>query len=322
MNNSTRSRRLRKTEIIRNLVRETILSADDVIQPFFIVEGKNKRETIDSMPGIFRYSSDQLLKAIEKYQKVGGKAGLLFGIPKKKDLLATEAYTQNGVVQKAIRAIKKEFPDFCVITDVCLCAYTTHGHCGVIQKDYVDNDKTLPLLAKMAVSHTEAGADIVAPSDMMDFRVRQIRESLDKNNFSNTSIMSYAVKYASAFYGPFRDAADSGSQFGDRKTYQMDCANQREAIKEAWQDIEEGSDFIMVKPALAYLDIIAILKQEITTPIVAYSVSGEYSMTKAAAKKKWINEKDIVLESLTSMKRAGADIIITYYAEQALKWIK
>jgi len=322
MNSPIRSRRLRKTQIIRDLVRETTLTADDVIQPFFVVEGKNKKESIDSMPGIYRYSPDILLRAVEKYQKAGGKSGLFFGIPSKKDLLASEAYTPNGVVQKAIKSIKKEFPDFLVITDVCLCAYTTHGHCGVIQKNYVDNDKTLPLLTKMAVSHAEAGADIVAPSDMMDFRVHQIREGLDKNNFINKPIMSYAVKYASAFYGPFRDAADSGAQFGDRKTYQMDYANQREALKEARQDVQEGADFIMVKPALAYLDIITLLRQELTAPIIAYSVSGEYSMTKAAAEKKWINEKGIVLESITSMKRAGADIIITYYAEQILKWIK
>jgi len=317
-----RLRRLRKTQVLRDLVQETTLTANDVVQPFFVIEGKNKKEAIASMPGIYRYSPDLLLKAIEHYQNVGGKAGIFFGVPKKKDLLASEAYAKNGVVQKAIRAIKKTFPDFLVITDVCLCAYMSHGHCGVIQKNYVDNDKTLPLLAKMALSHAEAGADIVAPSDMMDFRVGVIRETLDKNNFSNTPIMSYAVKYASAYYGPFREAADSGAQFGDRKTYQMDYANQREALKEAWQDVQEGADFIMVKPALAYLDIISLLKRELTEPITAYSVSGEYSMMKAAAGKKWIDEKALVLESLTSMKRAGADIIITYYAEQFLKWMK
>ncbi|VAX37378.1 Porphobilinogen synthase [hydrothermal vent metagenome] len=315
-------RRLRKTQTIRNLVRETTLTSDDFIQPFFIVEGKNKREAIDSMPGIYRYSIDLLLKSIEKYQKAGGKAGLFFGLPKKKNLLASEAYTPNGIVQKAIKAVKKEFPHFIIITDVCLCAYTTHGHCGVIQNNYVDNDKTLPLLTKMAVSHAEAGADIVAPSDMMDFRVARIREGLDKNKFNGIGIMSYAVKYASAFYGPFRDAAQSGAQFGGRKTYQMDYANQREALKEARQDVMEGADFIMVKPALSYLDIISLLKKELTAPIVAYSVSGEYSMIKAAAQKKWIDERDIVLEILTSIKRAGADIIITYYAQQVLKWLK
>ncbi len=317
-----RFRRLRKTETLRRLVRETQLSADDFIQPFFVVEGRHKKEAIASMPGIYRYSVDEILKAVEAYQKVGGQAGLLFGLTNKKDSTASQAYAKNAIVPKAIKAIKKEFPDFLVITDVCLCAYTTHGHCGVVQNKYVDNDKTLPLLSKMALAHAEAGADIVAPSDMMDYRVAQIREDLDRKSFINTAIMSYAVKYSSAFYGPFRDAADSSPQFGDRKTYQMDPANKREALKEAQQDVAEGADLIMVKPALAYLDIISMLKQELTLPIVAYSVSGEYSMIKAAAQKKWINEKDIVLESLTSMKRAGADIIISYYAQDVLRRIK
>ncbi len=322
MTHLMRARRLRNNEIIRDLVSENQLSANDFIQPFFVMEGQNKKEVIDSMPGIFRYSTDFLVKAIEKYQKSGGRAGLLFGIPSRKDISASEAYAPNGVVQKAIKAIKKAFPDFLIITDVCLCAYTTHGHCGVIQNNYVDNDKTLPLLAKMAVSHAQAGADMVAPSDMMDFRVKSIRESLDKNNLENIPIMSYAVKYASAFYGPFREAARSGAEFGDRKTYQMDYANQREALKEARQDVQEGADFIMVKPALAYLDIITLLRREMTVPLAAYSVSGEYAMIKASAEKKWINEKEIVLESMMAMKRAGTDIIITYYAEQILKWIK
>jgi len=318
---TNRFRRLRRTETIRRLVRETHLNKDDFIQPFFVVEGHNKKESISSMPGIYRYSTDQLLKAIERYMRVRGQAGLFFGIPHTKDLRASQAYAEAGVIQKAIKAIKKNFPQFLVITDVCLCAYMSHGHCGVIEDGYVDNDKTLPLLAKMAVSHAQAGADIVAPSDMMDFRVRVIREALDKNDFLNTAILSYAVKYASAFYGPFREAADSAPEFGDRKSYQMDYANSREAMKEAKQDICEGADLIMVKPALAYLDIITLLRSHLDVPIVAYSVSGEYSMIKAAAQKNWIKEKDIVLESLTAMKRAGADVIITYYAQDVLQWL-
>lgn len=317
-----RYRRLRRNPVIRDLVRETILTKNDFIQPFFVIEGKNKTEPIVSMPGINRYSTDQLLKAIEKYKKVGGKAGLLFGIPNKKDKIGSQAYSQNGVVQKALRAIKKEFPDFFVITDICLCAYTSHGHCGIIDKAAVDNDKTLPILGKTAISHAQAGADMVAPSDMMDFRVKQIRDDLDKNEFKDVGIMSYAVKYASSFYGPFRDAADSAPEFGDRKSYQMDSANVREALKEARADIQEGADLIMVKPALAYLDVILTLKYHLEIPIVAYSVSGKYSMIKAAAQRKWINERDIVLEALTSIKRSGADIIITYFAQEVLKWIK
>ena len=317
----TRSRRLRKNEVIRSLVRETQLSAHDLIQPFFAIEGKNKRELINAMPGIERLSIDQLLKAVEHYQKLGGKAGLFFGISKGKDATATESYSDKGIIQQAIRAIKKEFPDFLVISDVCLCAYTSHGHCGIVENKSVDNDKTLAVLGRIAVSHAQAGSDIVAPSDMMDYRVARIREDLDKKDLSDVAIMSYAVKYASAFYGPFREAAHSTPEFGDRKTYQMDYANSREALKEARQDVAEGADFIMVKPALAYLDIIALLRREITQPIVAYSVSGEYAMIKAAAQKKWINEKDIVKESLTAMKRAGADIIITYHAQDMLGWM-
>ena len=317
-----RFRRLRNTPAIRRLVCETRLSSDDFIQPFFIVEGRNKKETIPSMPGIYRYSTDLLLKTLEQYQKAGGYAGLFFGVPSSKDLKASAAYSANGVVQQAVKAIKKNFPQFLVITDVCLCSYTNHGHCGIIEDGYIANDKTIALLGKVAVSHAESGVDIVAPSDMMDFRVHQIRQDLDKNGFSNTPILSYAVKYASAFYGPFRDAADSTPQFGDRKSYQMDPANRREALKEARQDVQEGADMVMVKPALAYLDIISDLKKELTVPIVAYSVSGEYSMVKAAAEKKWINERDIVLESLIAMKRAGADAIISYYAQDVLKWLK
>ncbi len=317
-----RHRRLRKNEIIRNLVRETRLTGDELIQPFFVIEGRGKKEAIDSMPGIYRYSVDKILKALESYQKVGGKAGLFFGVPKNKDNMASGSYAADGVIQKAVRAIKKEFPGFLVITDVCLCSYTDHGHCGILTGREVDNDRSVDILAKAAVSHAEAGADIVAPSDMMDFRVKKIREELDQKNFQDTPIMSYAVKYASSFYGPFRDAAHCAPGFGDRKSYQMDCANAREALMEAETDICEGADFIMVKPALAYLDIIAMLKDKLTAPIVAYSVSGEYSMVKAAAEKKWINERENVLESLTCIKRAGADIIITYYAQDVLGWLK
>jgi len=318
----TRFRRLRKSVSIRNLVRETTLTADDIIQPFFIIEGDNTQEPIESMPGIHRYSIDLLVKQIEQYRSVGGQAGLFFGIPDKKDNIASQAYAGNGIVQRAIKVIKEEFPDFCVITDVCLCAYMDHGHCGVIDGDAIDNDKTVSLLVKTSVSHAEAGADIVAPSDMMDLRVGKIREELDRRGFTDIAIMSYSAKYSSAFYGPFRDASHSAPQFGDRKTYQMDYGNQREALKEARQDVVEEADFVMVKPALAYLDVVSLLKRELTVPIVAYNVSGEYSMIKAAAEKGWVNERDIVLESLTSMKRAGADIIITYYALNVLKWLK
>lgn len=318
----SRYRILRKNKAIRALVRETRLHPDELIQPFFVMDGSAKREVIPSMPGIQRYSVDTLLREIEKYVKLGGHAGLLFGLPAVKDNLAKSAYADNGVVQKAIRQIKKHFPEFLIVTDVCLCAYMKHGHCGVLDGDQIDNDKSLPLLAKMAVSHAAAGADIVAPSDMMDYRVAAIREALDENDFKNTALLSYAVKYASAYYGPFRDAADSSPSFGDRKTYQMDSANVREALKEARQDVFEGADMVMVKPALAYLDIIKVLRQDLDVPIVAYNVSGEYSMVKAASEKKWIDERAIVLENLTAMKRAGADIIISYHTQEVLSWLK
>jgi porphobilinogen synthase len=317
-----RFRRLRKTEILRRLVRETRLSGDELIQPFFVLEGRDRKEEIAAMPGIRRFSIDNLLREIEAYRALGGRTGLFFGIPEKKDSKGSAAYADHGVVQKAVTAIKKEFPDFLVITDVCLCSYTDHGHCGVLEGDGVDNDKTIALLGKIAVSHVRAGADIVAPSDMMDFRVRQIREDLDKQGLAATPVLSYAAKYASAFYGPFREAADSTPQSGDRKSYQMDPANRREALKEARQDIEEGADIVMVKPALAYLDVIALLKKELTVPIAAYNVSGEYSMIKAAAQNRWIDEKGVVLETLTAIKRAGADIIFTYHAKDALGWMK
>lgn len=317
-----RFRRLRITPAIRDLVRETVVTSNDFIMPFFVLPGKKKSNAIESMPGINRFSVDILIKEVEAFIKLGGKAGLFFGIPQQKDTKASEVYSEKGTVQTAIRLIKKSFPDFVVITDVCMCSYTSHGHCGILKDGYVDNDQTIKLLAKAAVSHAQAGADIVAPSDMMDFRVSSIRGDLDKSGFINTSIMSYAVKYSSAFYGPFRDAADSTPESGDRKNYQMDPANKREALKEAKQDVVEGADFIMVKPALAYLDIVSLLKEKLDLPIVAYNVSGEYSMVKAAAQKKWINEKDIVLEMMVSMKRAGADLIISYHAKDVLEWIK
>ncbi|MFA5060324.1 MAG: porphobilinogen synthase [Candidatus Omnitrophota bacterium] len=306
---------------MRRLFRETRISSEELIQPFFVVDGSSKKEAIASMPGIYRHSTDNLLRSIEQYQKLGGHAGLFFGVGSKKDANATSAYSPAGIVQKAVKAVKKNFPGFLVITDVCLCGYTNHGHCGIVRDNYVDNDETIKILGKAAVSHAAAGADIVAPSDMMDLRVKQIREDLDANGFQDTAIMSYAVKYASSFYGPFRDAAESTPHFGDRKSYQMDPANSREALKEAKQDIKEGADVIMVKPALAYLDIIASLKSQFNVPIAAYSVSGEYSMIKAAAAKNWINERDVVLESLTAIKRAGAGVIISYHAADILKWL-
>ena len=317
-----RYRRLRATPAIRDLVRETTLTPHDLIQPFFVVEGTNKKEAIASLPGICRYSPDQLVRTIADYQKRGGRAGLLFGVPRAKDNRASRAYAANAIVPVAIRRIKKEFPKFLVLTDVCLCAYLTHGHCGVVQGGVIDNDKSLPLLAKMALAHAAAGADFVAPSDMMDGRVQAIREALDKNDFSNVGILSYAAKYASAYYGPFREAAGSPPQFGDRATYQMDPANQREALKEAEQGVAGGADIVMVKPALAYLDVVALLRRELTVPVAAYNVSGEYSLVKAAAAKNWLKERDVVLETLTAIKRAGADIIISYHAQDALNWMK
>ncbi len=316
-----RFRRLRTNKTIRDFVRETHLTAHDLLQPFFVIAGKNKKEAISSMPGIYRFSVDLLLKEVESYIQAGGKGGVLFGVSTQKDLSGKYAYASTNPVILAIKAIKRNFPQFLVVTDVCLCAYMSHGHCGVVDGDCIDNDKTLPILAKMALSHAQAGVDIVAPSDMMDFRVAAIRVELNKNNFKDTAIMSYAVKYSSAYYGPFRDAAHSAPGFGDRKTYQMDPANSREALKEARQDIEEGADMIMVKPALAYLDIVANLRRELLVPIVAYNVSGEYSMIKAAAQQSWVDERAIVLETLLSMKRAGADIIISYHAKDALKWL-
>ena len=317
-----RMRRMRRTESLRALVRETRLDVGDLIYPMFVVEGKGIKEPISSMPGVFRYSPDRLPAEIKEITGLKIPAVLLFGIPKAKDDAGTSAYQSKGVVQQAIAIIKKTAPNLIVITDVCLCEYTTHGHCGIITNGEVDNDKTLPLLARMALSHVAAGADIIAPSDMMDGRVQIIREALDKNGSQNIPILSYAAKYASAFYGPFREAAESTPQFGDRRGYQMDPPNLREAIREAGQDIDEGADIIMVKPALSYLDVIRQVRNTYDYPLAAYNVSGEYAMVKAAAEKGWVDEKRVVLEILTAIKRAGADIILTYHAKDVARWMR
>ncbi len=311
-----RPRRLRRKEFIRDLVRETHITLNDLIYPLFVCEGKQIKQEIKSMPEIYRFSIDKVLEEIKYVVELGIKAILLFGIPDKKDEVGSSAYSEKGIIQKAVREIKDKFPELVVITDVCLCEYTSHGHCGVIKNGEVDNDLTLEQLAKIAVSHAKAGADIVAPSDMMDGRVRRIREALDEAGFSNIAIMSYSVKYCSAFYGPFREAADSAPKFGDRRSYQMDPANSREALREAYLDIEEGADIIMVKPAMPYLDIIKVLREEFNYPIAAYQVSGEYSMIKAASRLGWLDEEKILWESLISIKRAGADLIITYFAKK------
>jgi len=314
-----RPRRLRRTENIRALVRETHLRVDDLIYPLFICEGKNIKQEIKSMPEVYRFSIDKALEDIKEAVELGIKAVLLFGIPDKKDEIGSSAYAKDGIIQKAVKRIKDKFPELVVITDVCLCEYTSHGHCGIIKKGEVDNDLTLEQLARIAVSHAKAGADIVAPSDMMDGRVARIREALDEAGFSQVAIMSYSVKYCSAFYGPFREAADSAPKFGDRRSYQMDPANSREALREAYLDIEEGADIIMVKPAMPYLDIIKMLRTEFNHPVAAYQVSGEYAMIKSAAKLGWLDEERILWESLISIKRAGADLIITYFAKKVAK---
>lgn len=317
-----RPRRLRNNPIIRDLVRENTLTANDFIYPLFIEEGKNIKNEISSMPNIYRMSIDHTLEEINKAKDLGIKSFLLFGIPEHKDSIATGAYHDEGIIQLALREIKKQIKDVLLITDICNCEYTDHGHCGIIHDGNVHNDKTLDLLVKTAISHAKAGADMLAPSDMMDGRIQAIRSALDEIDYEDLPIMSYSAKYASAFYGPFREAADSTPKFGDRKSYQMDPANSREAILEATLDIEEGADIIMVKPAMAYTDIISKIKQISNVPISAYNVSGEYSMVKAAAEKGWMDEKRTVLEILTSIKRAGADFIITYHALDAVKWLK
>lgn len=317
-----RFRRLRSCESMRSLVRETRINANDLIYPIFVAEGENIKNPVDSMPNVFQYSIDRLDEILNSVCISGVAGVLIFGIPKYKDELATSAYDENGVAQCAVKYIKKNYPKLIVIADVCLCEYTSHGHCGVVHGDRILNDETLPLLSKMAVSLAKSGADIIAPSDMMDGRVAAIRRSLDENGFYNTPIMAYSAKFASGYYSPFRDAANSAPCFGDRKTYQMDCANGREALREIEDDINEGADMVMVKPALAYLDIVRAAKDRFDVPLVVYNVSGEYSMVKAAAKNGWINEKRIVLENITAMKRAGADIIITYHAIDAANWLK
>lgn len=310
-----RPRRLRRTDSLRALVRENILTPEHLIYPLFVVEGSGIKKDIDAMPGCAQMSVDKIMEEVKSLSDMGVSAVILFGIPEHKDERGVEAWSAKGVVQKAISAIKKAAPSMLVVTDVCMCEYTSHGHCGILHKGDVDNDATLESLAKIALSHARAGADMVAPSDMMDGRVAAIREALDENDFTNTPIMSYAVKYASAFYGPFREAAECAPQFGDRRSYQMDPANQREALREAALDVEEGADILMVKPAMPYLDIICLLKQEFTLPIAAYQVSGEYSLIKAAAARGWIDERRVMEESLLGIKRAGADIIITYFAK-------
>ena len=317
----SRLRRLRRTEALRALVRETKVEIGDLIYPLFVVEGSRAKQEITSMPGIYRYSNDLLPGEVEAIAKLGIPAVILFGIPGKKDEVGSSAYDAEGVIQQAIRTIKRATPELLVVTDVCLCEYTSHGHCGVVVDGYVDNDKTLELLAKTALSHAEAGADVVAPSDMMDGRVKAIRQALDGNGFQHIPILAYAAKYASAFYGPFREAAQSAPQFGDRRSYQMDPPNWREALREVEQDIAEGADMVMVKPALPYLDVIRKVRDTFNYPLAAYSVSGEYAMVKAAAQQGWVDEKGIVLEILTAVKRAGADIIITYYAKEAAGWL-
>lgn len=317
-----RGRRLRVNEATRALVRENSLSSDDFIYPIFVVEGENIKNEISSLPGNYHYSIDRLEEVVKEIKEAKVRGLMLFGIPEHKDACGSEAYNEEGIVQKAIRKIKKLDKDILVITDVCMCEYTDHGHCGIIHGTDVDNDETIEYIGKIALSHVEAGADMVAPSDMMDGRIGKIREVLDKNNYKHIPIMAYSAKYCSAFYGPFREAANSAPQFGDRKTYQMDPANLREAIREMEQDIEEGADIIMVKPALSYLDVIRKARDNFDYPIAAYNVSGEYAMVKAGAKMGWIDEKKIALEMLLSMKRAGADIIITYYSLEAAKWLK
>ncbi len=317
-----RFRRLRRTEQLRRMLRETSLDVGDFIYPLIVTHGHGIKREVESMPGVFHFSSDRLAAEAKEIRSMGIPAVLLFGLPPAKDELGTGAYDPQGVVQEGIEAIKAAAPDLVVITDVCLCEYTSHGHCGVVTKGQVDNDKTLELLAKTALSHVDAGASIVAPSDMMDGRVAAIRAELDNNGFESIPIMAYSAKYASAFYGPFREAADSAPQFGDRRAYQMDPPNVREALREVEQDILEGADIIMVKPALAYLDVIARVRERFDHPIAAYNVSGEYAIVKAGARNGWVDEERIVMEILTGLKRAGADLIITYFAKDVARCLR
>ena len=321
-----RPRRLRQNPKLRALVRETELSVDHLILPLFVREGKRVRKPVNSMPGQFQFSVDELVREAEAAAKLGVPAVILFGIPDRKDEKASGAYAADGIVPRAVRALKKELPELLVVCDVCLCEYMSHGHCGVVRKSgrsfQIDNDASLELLAKAAVAYAEAGADIVAPSDMMDGRVAAIRSALDKADFADMPIMSYAAKFASAFYGPFREAAESPPQFGDRRTYQMDYANADEALREVALDIEEGADIVMVKPAFGYQDLIWRVKEKFRYPVACYNVSGEYAMVKAAARNGWIDEKSVVLEMLTGFRRAGADIILTYWAQDVARWLR
>jgi porphobilinogen synthase len=314
-----RPRRLRRTSTIRRMVKETCIRVDDLIYPLFVKHGKGEREPIPSMLGHYRFSVDELVKEAGEAWSLGIPAVILFGLPKNKDELGSEAYARDGIVQEAVAAIKEGAPELTVVTDVCLCEYTDHGHCGVIKDGHVDNDATLEILSRIALSHAEAGADFVAPSDMMDGRVRAIRDTLEREGFKDTGILAYAVKYASSFYGPFREAADCAPQFGDRAGYQMDPANAREALKEAFMDVEEGADIIMIKPALPYLDVIYQVRASINLPVAAYNVSGEYAMVKAADQTGWIDGEKVMMEMLLSIKRAGADLILTYFAKEVAK---
>ncbi|MGL6064294.1 MAG: porphobilinogen synthase [Fusobacteriaceae bacterium] len=316
-----RTRRMRSSSAIRELVKNVSFSIDELVYPLFIEEGENIYEEISSMPNQFRFSLDTLKKELIELSNLGIKSLLLFGIPKVKDEIGTQAYAENGIIQVATRYIKANFPNFLIITDVCMCEYTSHGHCGILKNCEVSNDETIEYIAKIALSHVRAGADIVAPSDMMDGRILKIRQLLDKNNYFNIPIMSYSIKYSSSYYGPFRDAADSAPTFGDRKTYQMDFRNNKDYMIEAVNDIEEGADIIIIKPGLAYLDVVKDVSSSLKIPVAVYSVSGEYSMVKAAAINGWIDEQKIVMENMYAMKRAGANIIITYHAKDIAKWL-
>ena len=317
-----RTRRLRRTEALRSMVREEHVRIDELIYPVFVIAGENICNPVESMPGIYQYSLDRIGEELDRVVEAGIKAVLVFGIPDHKDEVGSGAYDEHGIVQEAIRLMKKEYPDLLVIADVCLCEYTSHGHCGLIRDGEILNEETLPLLAKAAVTYAQAGADIIAPSDMMDKRVAVIREALDENGFINIPILSYSAKFASGYYGPFRDAAHSAPGFGDRKTYQMDPANGQEALREVEEDILEGADMIIAKPALAYMDVMKEISLNYNIPIVAYNVSGEYAMVKAAAENGWIDEKKIVMENMVGFKRAGAKMIITYHALDVAHWIK
>lgn len=313
--------RLRLSKSLRRMVRETPLNTDNLVYPLFVIPGKNIKEEIQSMPGNFHLSPDNLVREVREAKNLGIPAVMLFGLPERKDEKGSQAYAKDGIIQQAVRAIKNALPDYMVITDVCLCQYTSHGHCGILKEGRLLNDSTLQTLAKIAISQVESGSDMVAPSAMTDGQVRIIRHTLDENGQGNIPIMAYSAKYASSFYGPFREAADSAPQFGDRKSYQMDPANVEEALREVELDLEEGADIVMVKPALAYLDVISRVKQEFNVPLAAYNVSGEYAMIKAAAAKGWVDERKVVLEVLTSIRRAGADIILTYFAKEVAEWL-